>query len=127
VVTGVKRASGVGVGVPTWFPDRLQLTASEPIRKRKNARKQPLRFRSIVKNPVKTRFKIIYRVADGAQFPADSGSPTVLGHALQRAEAEALRYDWRPVLKEILRLCGNMHPIAGKPLVDEAKRFWRAR
>jgi hypothetical protein len=31
------------------------------------------------------------------------------------------------VLKEILRLCRNMHPIGGKPLVDEAKRLWRAR
>jgi len=46
VAAGVKVASGVGVGA--WFSDRLQLTARDPMRKRKDARKQPLRFRSIV-------------------------------------------------------------------------------
>ena len=48
VAAGVKVASGVGVGVGAWFSDRLQLTARDPMRKRKNARRQPLRFRSMV-------------------------------------------------------------------------------
>ena len=48
VAAGVKVASGVGVGVGAWFSDRLQLTARDPMRKRKDARKQPLRFRSMV-------------------------------------------------------------------------------
>ena len=48
VAAGVIVASGVGVGVGAWFSDRLQLTARDPMRKRKDARKQPLRFRSMV-------------------------------------------------------------------------------
>src|SRR6516164_5743864 len=48
VAAGDKVASGVGVGVGVWFSDRLQLTARDPMRKRKNTRKQPLRFRSMV-------------------------------------------------------------------------------
>jgi hypothetical protein len=52
---GVEVASGVGVGVCTRGADGPQLTVRKPIRRRKSARRQLSRFRSIMENPIKTR------------------------------------------------------------------------
>ena len=52
---GVEVASGVGAGVCTGLADGPQLTVRKPIRRRKNARRQLSRFRSIVNTPIKTR------------------------------------------------------------------------
>lgn len=49
VSSGLGAGSGVGVGVGVGLTDWPQLSVREPIRRRKNARKQELRFRSIVK------------------------------------------------------------------------------
>src|SRR5208282_1499089 len=59
VGVGVKVGSGVGVGVGTGLTDWPQLSVRKHIRRRDTARKQELRFRSIVKNPFKTRFKLL--------------------------------------------------------------------
>ena len=56
VAVGVEVGSGVGVA--TGFTDRLQLTVRKPIRRSKDAQKQPLRFRSMVKNPFKTPYTL---------------------------------------------------------------------
>lgn len=54
VAVGVEVGSGVGVGVGVGLTDRLQLSVREPTRRSKDARKQLLRFRSMVKNSFKT-------------------------------------------------------------------------
>jgi hypothetical protein len=54
VAVGVEAGSGVGVGVVVGFTDRLQLSVRKPTRRSKGARKQLLRFRSMVKNSFKT-------------------------------------------------------------------------
>jgi UDP-3-O-[3-hydroxymyristoyl] glucosamine N-acyltransferase len=52
MAVAVEVGSGVGVGVGTGFADRLQLSVRKPIRRSEDARKQPLRFRSMVKKSV---------------------------------------------------------------------------
>ena len=54
VVVGVEVGSGVGVGVGVGLTDRLQLSVRKPTKRSKHARKQLLRFRSMVKNSFKT-------------------------------------------------------------------------
>jgi hypothetical protein len=57
VLVGIEVASGVGVGVATGLTDGPQLSIRKVIRRRENARKQPLIFCFIAKTPFKTRFK----------------------------------------------------------------------
>ena len=50
--------AGVGAGVGTGLTDRPQLNGRNASGRRENARKRLLRFRPIVKHPLKIRFKL---------------------------------------------------------------------
>ena len=64
VAVGVKVGAGVGVGVGagagvgTGLTERPQLNRRNAVRRKENARKQLLRFRPIVKHPLKIRFEL---------------------------------------------------------------------
>jgi UDP-3-O-[3-hydroxymyristoyl] glucosamine N-acyltransferase len=65
VAVGVEVGSGVGVGVGVGFTDRLQLSVRKPTSRSKDARKQLLRFRSMVKNSFKTPSTLDQRSRNG--------------------------------------------------------------
>ena len=58
VGVGVAVGSGVGAGVGTGLTGRPQLNRRNASGRRENARKRLLRFRPIVKHPLKIRFKL---------------------------------------------------------------------